>query len=130
MRLTDLSPSWLEYGGQRIAIIFRCPHCVAAGVAPIWLTCFFVRAGTLPAVHGMDEQHEGERGERLLFEKFLREQGHPDPIEGSYHDVVDCNPTMAWSRTGDDFESMSVTPSLDASASGHWHGFITGGAIS
>lgn len=28
-----------------------------------------------------------------------------------------------------DFETMTLTPSIDASASGHWHGFITNGEI-
>lgn len=34
-----------------------------------------------------------------------------------------------WTLTGpDDFASLSLTPSVDASNSGHWHGFITNGA--
>jgi len=35
----------------------------------------------------------------------------------------------AWSRTGDSFENLTLTPSIDASAHGHWHGFITNGAV-
>lgn len=36
-----------------------------------------------------------------------------------------------WSITsGDSFENMSLSPSIDASSSGHWHGHITGGKIS
>lgn len=31
--------------------------------------------------------------------------------------------------SGDSFENLSLTPSIDASASGHWHGFITNGGI-
>lgn len=34
-----------------------------------------------------------------------------------------------WARTGDTFETLSISPSIDASASGHWHGFITNGEI-
>lgn len=34
-----------------------------------------------------------------------------------------------WQRSGDDFDSLTLTPSVDASAHGHWHGFITNGAI-
>jgi hypothetical protein len=30
---------------------------------------------------------------------------------------------------GDDFERMTVTPSVDASQAGHWHGFINYGHI-
>ena len=29
----------------------------------------------------------------------------------------------------DDFSSMTLHPSINASASGHWHGFITAGEI-
>lgn len=37
-----------------------------------------------------------------------------------------------WRRTGDTFDTLTLTPSIDASAvlSGHWHGSITNGAIS
>jgi hypothetical protein len=42
---------------------------------------------------------------------------------------VPCRDDMAWVISSQDFATMSVTPSLDASASGHWHGFITNGEI-
>lgn len=31
--------------------------------------------------------------------------------------------------SGDGFENLSLTPSVDASGSGHWHGYITNGTI-
>ena len=35
-----------------------------------------------------------------------------------------------WSLIGiDEFEHLTLTPSIDASTSGHWHGFITNGEI-
>jgi hypothetical protein len=34
-----------------------------------------------------------------------------------------------WHRTGDSFETLSLTPSIDCSHFGHWHGFLTAGAI-
>lgn len=37
--------------------------------------------------------------------------------------------THIWTMDGTDFADMTLTPSVDASASGHWHGFITGGEI-
>jgi hypothetical protein len=43
--------------------------------------------------------------------------------------IVPTVPEMAWKFEGNDFETMTVTPSIDASASGNWHGFITAGAI-
>lgn len=34
-----------------------------------------------------------------------------------------------WTIDGDDFTAMTVTPSIDASAAGHWHGFVANGAV-
>lgn len=34
-----------------------------------------------------------------------------------------------WGRTGESFETLTLTPSINADASGHWHGFITNGEI-
>jgi hypothetical protein len=65
-----------------------------------------------------------------LFFEAIKAIGHPDPAEGVWQDVVSCKKTCAWTRTNDDFATMSITPSIDASQSGHWHGFITNGAIS
>lgn len=51
-------------------------------------------------------------------------EDHPD-LKGQ--SVVHTVPDMAWKFDGNDFETMTVTPSLDCSASGNWHGFITNG---
>ena len=39
-----------------------------------------------------------------------------------------------WTRTGETFDTLTLSPSIDASGSridfeGHWHGFITNGQI-
>lgn len=35
-----------------------------------------------------------------------------------------------WTLAGpEDFEVMTLTPSVDASQTGHWHGFITNGGV-
>jgi len=34
-----------------------------------------------------------------------------------------------WHREGDTYETLTLSPSIDASAAGHWHGYITNGAI-
>ena len=36
------------------------------------------------------------------------------------------NQGRRWGRTGETFETLSITPSIDASPE-HWHGFITNG---
>lgn len=35
---------------------------------------------------------------------------------------------VKWHRTGDTFENLTLTPSVDASGFGHWHGSVTNGA--
>ncbi len=34
-----------------------------------------------------------------------------------------------WSREGETFEKLTISPSVDASNVKHWHGFITNGQI-
>jgi hypothetical protein len=34
-----------------------------------------------------------------------------------------------WKRSGETFETLNLTPSLDFSGSGEWHGFITCGEV-
>lgn len=130
MKLVDLKPRWLDLNGQHIAIMFLCPHCAGKG-PDMWLTCFFVAAGDIPKLpddHPI-EGLQGSRGERQLFHDAFKEMGYPDPVEAAYSDIVSCQPKFAWTRVGDDFATMSCTPSVDASASGHWHGFITNGEV-
>lgn len=103
MRLTDLSPRWVGYGdNDKAALIFKCPHC-----QDIWLTCTFQ---PIKMSHQL---------------KIFQPEG-----TASHGQVVPSKQNFAWGRRGDDFETLSVTPSVDASASGHWHGFITNGECS
>ena len=83
--------------------MFRCPHCRNA-----LLTCKNI-------VMPFTEQHR-------LFEQALGEDWNLL--------VVGCKDEMAWAFSGQDFATLSVTPSLDASASDHWHGCITNGEVS
>ena len=46
----------------------------------------------------------------------------------AHHGAVDSQ--HIWDLAGqDDFATLTLTPSIDASKSGHWHGFITAGEI-
>ena len=79
---------------------FLCPHCKD------WrLSCKNV---AMPS-----------KEQWALFEKAF----------GVPYRVVGTRPEMAWTISGTDFNTMTVTPSIDASAAGCWHGFITNGAI-
>lgn len=52
-------------------------------------------------------------------------------IEDQYilarHGAADAN--HIWTMIGETFETLTLSPSVDASASGHWHGFIRAGEI-
>jgi len=52
-----------------------------------------------------------------------------NPLDGGAQATPDLNPAPRWLRTGDTFETLTLTPSIDASASGHWHGHIHNGEI-
>ena len=43
--------------------------------------------------------------------------------------VVMAQQDYAWQFEGNDFNSLTVSPSIDASRSGNWHGFIRNGEI-
>lgn len=34
-----------------------------------------------------------------------------------------------WGKTGETFDNLTLTPSIDMSASGHWHGFLQNGDL-
>lgn len=34
-----------------------------------------------------------------------------------------------WTRSGESFNDLTLTPSVDCSVSGHWHGSITNGEV-
>lgn len=118
MRLVDLKPKWMRLNGEAVSIIFLCPRCVARGPKGCqgrgqeWLTCTFK---VMP----------GQVQRELIAEVIEANRDHFGPDLGD-HDVVACK-SIAWKRTSKLLETMSVTPSLDASRAGHWHGWIKNG---
>lgn len=104
MRLTDLDPRWLHVGGTRLGFAFRSPTN-----PKYWQTCW-------PTPISSDSQ-----------------QTIHDDILGEDEIVQGCNGSHRWQIAGGienaDFETMTVTPSLDGSAGGLWHGYITNGEI-
>jgi len=113
MRLTDLEPRWFSVGGTTgiAGISFVCPHCKALGMVN-------------PARLGVRIDH-----------------ATPHIISVSYdHDITHVPKSeQVWQITGDaptfdgeihgGFDSISLTPSVDSSKSGHWHGFVKNGEI-
>lgn len=109
MKLTSLKPRWLLRGDKRVGVIFVSP------TRPIWFqSCMFEPTSR-------EKQHE-------LFNAALPEFG-----KHGWSKVQGCNPQCGWTSTPTPelatFESLSCTPSLDGSAGGLWHGFITNGEI-
>jgi hypothetical protein len=63
----------------------------------------------------------------------LSESAQFDLYEKAFGDdwnlkVVPCRAGFAWTISGD-FSNLTVKPSIDASRSGHWHGYITNGLV-
>jgi hypothetical protein len=62
-----------------------------------------------------------EKAQWALFENVLGENANTLIVATA----ADC----AWNISTKDFETVTVTPSIDASKSGNWHGFIVNGEI-
>jgi hypothetical protein len=107
MRLVDLDPKWLLKDGKRVGFTFLSP--IGKQRNTHWRqSCF--------SVAGFSTQEQW-----ALF-------GKPDCEK-----TQSCNPDIGWKIDGGienaTFETLTVTPSIDGSAGGLWHGFITGGQI-
>ena len=101
MRLADLDPKWFQVDGQRAGVTFLCPHCRKT------------RVGAKSVSMPMREQM------RVFANDFPNNDG----------EIVPMKQDFAWTITGDNWENLTVSPSIDASASGHWHGHVTNGKI-
>jgi hypothetical protein len=121
MRLTDLDPRWLWKDGIRIGFIFLCPtekarHDGSPNPTPWRQTCF---------VQATPHDEQDAAVNAAMVDKLDE--------DGEFHQAQLCNPGAGWIVSGGiekaTFETISVTPSLDGSAGGLWHGFITAGEI-
>jgi hypothetical protein len=72
--------------------------------------------------------HCPQSGQRLAVVFHHRGQ---EAVEDGYilakHGAADTN--HIWTEDGADFDTLTLTPSVDASGAGHWHGFVTAGQI-
>ncbi len=99
VKLLDLQPKWwrFELGGPRVGLTFLCPCCV----------------GTDRETHlGIAFEH---RGHEAIDRAYIKAHGH-----GSEEHIWEL-------MSEEDFATLTLTPSIDASKTGHWHGFITNG---
>lgn len=106
MRLTELEPRWIH----RNVFVFLCPHC-----RKVMLACKNVEMSL--------------KDQSKLFEKEFGKDWNMM--------IVRADPDCSWAITGSTpadpraafIGDLTVTPSVDASKSGHWHGHITNGEI-
>lgn len=49
------------------------------------------------------------------------------PAERPGSDLVGENGGRRWHRTGDTLDTLTLTPSVDCSKCGHWHGIVSNG---
>lgn len=101
MKLTDLNPEWIGSGGAGITN--------SADGSPVPR-----REGTM-----------------LMFSCPC---GCPEPIAVYVNPPLDGQPAderckPVWQRTGDAFESLTLTPSILRRGGCGWHGFVTNGEI-
>jgi hypothetical protein len=104
MRLIDLDPSWIDYGSRRgIGVRFRCMvpgHCSGY----LWILFANPVDGGPP--------HSGACWNLII------EARDADGQFDKYKYDRPCD-KCRWQRTGEDFASMSMSPSVDAHCCGH-----------
>lgn len=82
-----------------------------------------------------DREWEGRSGVGLWFDcptcpAGVRIRLHiwfANPVDGGAPKAPD--PQHGWVRSGTSLDALSITPSVDCSQCGHWHGFITNGQV-
>ena len=110
MRLIDLNPRWFGLPPAiRQGITFDCPHCRTTRLA-------------VPFVNPIDGSAPISLEPKILWPLL---QPRPDAAPGQ----VTVPPGFHWTRTGDTFDVLTLSPSVDASKSGHWHGHIMSGGV-
>jgi uncharacterized protein DUF6527 len=100
MKLTDLNPRWVTFLSHPAD-------------------------GIIPPRSGVSFDCPHCRAQRLVV-KFL-----PILDPQNILSLIDAPPMEGneWKREGDTFETLTLSPSVDASFHGHWHGFIENGEI-
>lgn len=94
-------------------------------------------------IGGIVRHYEDRHGMAVTFECphcVLREQQtgnkhvcrlgvwFANPIDG-LPPTDDKDVSHLWQRTGETFDTLTLSPSIDASSDGHWHRFIVNGVV-
>lgn len=116
MRLSELDPRWVEIDGKRAGFVFVSPvqklrSDGTKNPTPYRQSCF-------------SRPTPSREKQRLAFESIFGDDAFL---------VQGCNAEHHWDIAGGigdaTFETMTITPSLDGSPGGNWHGHITNGNI-
>lgn len=104
--LRDLAPRWVaQFGAPADAkqgISFLCPHCRTQRLATFFSPPIAGPCADIKQVH--------------------RDQSEPGHLADEHVGRI------IWTRvSGDTFDDLTLTPSIDASAWGCWHGHVTNG---
>lgn len=114
MRLAALQPRWFDVpgiGGDKDGVTFLCPcgRCLADPAKQVRLAAQFanpIGAEPKPVMTFKEKYH------------------HVHELK-----TFDVPPGVLWKRKGETFEDLTLSPSIDASPAGHWHGFVEKGEI-
>ena len=109
MKLIDLDPRWCSDGDIVIGGVVK--HFEGRRGMAVSFECPHCVARF---------QQTGDRRVQRLAVWFQNPVDGGPPTDDAKH---------LWQRTGDTFETLTLSPSIDASSDGHWHGFITNGEI-
>lgn len=139
MKLTDLHPMWFALPARRqMGIVFDCP-CPSCTVkrtfgqdppmAPVMRLA-------VPLERPLDGAEPFDLKDRNRLWKALGGQVEvviAIPPEPGYTYVTPPKNMIVggvrWGHSGDSFENLSLAPSIDARAAGHWHGWVTDGLV-
>lgn len=121
MRLSLLSPKWLQLDdGHRLGITFICPDCQGC-----YLT---VMAAPTPIFNRPMRGRPSQLDDKYVSQMMLLSTVLP---ANDLSSVVPANPHFGWTFTPDiqeaTFENLTISPSIDMSGAGCWHGHVING---
>ncbi len=114
MKLTKLNPRWFDVPGvgtNKDGMTFVCPCAKCQGDQ------FNARRLGIQFANPVG-------GEPLPLMTQKQKNVHLFGLR-----TFDIAMNYLWQRTGETFEDITLSPSIDASNSGHWHGHIINGEI-
>lgn len=103
MKLTELKPKWIESQWDVL-------NSVVFGVSFQCPHCQSVRLA-------------------IFFTEPFGETNKINTAQWADPRKSDTVEILLWNRQGETFDDLTISPSIDASKRGHWHGFIQNGTV-